>query len=407
LGEQKTEGENTVEKNKKNGFSLGTIAILLMFMATSGGTFENPAIQTTIEAWPEVDPSSIMMMITIPNITSVVAVLIFGAIVGKQISYRMGNLLALICSLAGGLLPIFYCPNWTFMLVMRGVLGVAVGYYGVRNALLIRSVEADQVTRFIGFGGVVNGITSTVVAPVVGYLAGFGWRYALWCNAVMAVIGIANLLWLKEPEKEQPSVEKQTEGAVNGGIPMVAYVFAALQFLHVWCIYPLLLGVSTFVSEKALGSAVVAGSLVAVFQASGLVINLILPLAQKCFGKCLVAVSFLFSAAGLATVVFVPHILAVGTGVFMVGIGFLMTVSMLQVYNGMVCDAKTVTFTSSMILAANQIGVFSSTYFMKISDAILHRGSQVESAFLGASIVLAAIATAAFIFKKKLCPEAH
>lgn len=393
-----------MEHNKK-GFSLQTFGILLMFMATSGGTFENPAIQTTIEAWPEVNPSSIMMMITIPNITSVVAMLIFGAIVGKKISYRMGNVLALICSLAGGLLPIFYCPSWTFMLIMRGILGIAVGYYGVRNALVIRSVDSSQVTRFIGYGGVINGITSTVLGPIVGYLAGFGWQFALWCNAVMAIVGIVNLLWLKEPDREEENLGADEKEKGNVKVPALSFVFAVMQFLHVWCIYPLLLGVSTFVSERALGSAVVAGSLVAVFQASGLVINILLPLAQKTFGKCLIAVSYLFSAAGLTIILVIPNIVAVGIGVFMVGIGFLMTVSMLQVYNGMVCDAKAVTLASTIILAANQIGVFSSTYFMSISDAIFHRGSQVESSFLGAAIVLAIVAMTAFVFKGRLCPD--
>ncbi len=395
------------DTKKSGGMTLSMFSILLMFMGVSGGTFENPALQATMEAWPEVSASSIMMMITIPNITSMVAMLIFGAIVGKKFSYRFGNLIALVCSVVGGLLPIFYCPSWGFMLAMRGVLGISVGYYGVRNSLIIRSVDSSRTARYIGFGGIINGITSTVMGPIVGYLTGFGWRAALWSNAVMALIGIANLLWLKEPEQEAVENVSEENDAVRGNDkpPVVAYVYAALQFLHVLCIYPLLLGVSTFVSERQLGSAVIAGSLVAIFQASGLVINAILPFAQKTFGKSVVAVSFLFSSVGMAIVVFVPNIVAIVIGVFMVGIGFLLTVSILQVFNGMACSVGAVTLASTIITAFNQLGVFSSPYFMSISDAILNRGSQVESSFMGASIILFIIAVVTFLFKGALYPN--
>jgi len=65
---------------------------------------------------------------------------VVGSIVGKKISYRMVNLLAMILCVLGGLVPFFYAPNWPFVLVMRAILGIGVGFYSIRNPLFVKTV---------------------------------------------------------------------------------------------------------------------------------------------------------------------------------------------------------------------------------------------------------------------------
>ena len=88
----------------------------------------------------------------------------------------------------------------------------------------------------------------------------------------------------------------------------------------------------------------------------------------------------------------------------MCGFGFLSMFSMLQVLNGMVSEPSSVAFCSTIILAANQLGVFMSSYFITLCNGIFRMGSEMENAFLGGCIVMMILAVLCLVLKNKIYP---
>ncbi len=75
-----------------------------------------------------------------------------------------------------------------------------------------------------------------------------------------------------------------------------------------------------------------------------------------------------------------------------IGAGFMIVFSMLQVFNGIINDSASIALGTTLILIGNQLGIFISNYFILAAHAVFRRQSDIESAFLGAIIVFAVFA---------------
>ena len=75
-----------------------------------------------------------------------------------------------------------------------------------------------------------------------------------------------------------------------------------------------------------------------------------------------------------------------------IGVGFMIVFSMLQVFNGIINDSASIALGTTLILIGNQLGIFISNYFILAAHAVFRRQSDIESAFLGAIIVFAVFA---------------
>ncbi|MGI6011646.1 MAG: MFS transporter [Ruminococcus sp.] len=305
--------------------------------------------------------------------------------------------------LAGGLIPFFYAPNWTFVLVMRAFLGVGVGFYSLRNPLLVKTVPPEKLARYVGIGGMINNAFQIILNPLAGSLAQSGWQYSLLINLVIVIVGIIGILFLKEPEKERATESHLHQEKRK--VPGKVWGYVLLQFLLTTVTYPVISGMSTFVVDKNLGSPVIAGTLISIYMAGGIVINLILPRLQKVLGNAMICAAFLITAAGSAIILFVPSFAAVAVGVFCCGLGFLSMFSIFQVLNGLVCQKENVDLGSTLILAANQLGVFVSSYFITASTLVFHFGSEMENSFLGACAATAVLALLTFVFRSRIYPD--
>ena len=395
-----------MEYNKKKTV-ISSIVILLMFLTQGGGTYENAAVQATISAWPDVAASSIRMMITLPSVVSMIAMLLVGNVVGKKISYRAVSAAGLICSVIG-MVPCFFHPTWGTVLAFRVFLGIATGCFCIRNPLLVKTVPPQELAKYIGWGGVINNLLNVIINPVVGAMAEKNWSYAFYSNIILVVVGVLAVAFLVEPAAEKAAASAgtaQTAGQ-KSAIPGKVIVYMILQFLITVSLYPLLTGMSTFVVERGYGNAVVAGSLISVYMVSGIVLNLLLPIVQKVCKSFTLAVAFAISGVGAAGVLFLPNFIAIAVCVFITGVGFMIVFSMFQVYNGLACKPDRVAFCSTLILAANQLAIFASSYFITLSHRIFHRATEIESSFLGCVIVCLVLAVLTFIFKGKLIPAA-
>lgn len=383
---------------------LNYAAILSVFLFSGAGTFMNAAIQIMIEAWPQLSATTIRMVVSVPPLVSLPVMLVVGAIVGKKISYRTCSILGTLCIAVGGVGPFFLYSSWSVVLLLRAILGVGVGFIGMRNTLVTRSVPPEKAAAYIGYGAVLYNLGNVLANPIVGALAAKNWRFSFLYDAVAFIPLILIILFLKEPAEVQASESANPKDStvVSGGkISWRIYYYMLLQFLTCCTLYPLLSCMATYIDAKKLGSAAIAGTILSSYTLAGAVVNLLIEPLHKFFKRYTISVLCLFVVAGEALVIFMPSIPTLFIGCVLSGIGFSAVITIFQIYNGQEAPAHRVAFTSTLILAMLQLAIFASNYFIVGCHAVFQRATDAESAFVGGMVVYLVLAVCSAVLKVK------
>lgn len=390
---------------KSKNSILSYAAMLSVFLFSGAGTFMNAAIQTMIEAWPNVPVTSIRMVVSVPPLVSLPVMLAVGSAVGKKISYRACSIIGTLCIAVGGVGPYFLYSSWGIVLVLRAVLGVGVGFIGMRNSLVSESVPQEKAAAYIGYGAVLYNLGNVLANPVVGALAAKNWRYAFLYDALAFIPLILIILFLKEPEKKESAqkagITKKMEAVPEKKISWRIYYYMLLQFLTCCTLYPLLSCMSTYISAKGLGSAAVAGTVLSSYTLAGAIVNMVIEPVQNIFKKYTISFLCLLVAAGEALVIFVPSLPSLFIGCVLAGIGFSAVITIFQIYNSQEAPSHRAAFTSTVILAMLQLAIFASNYFILGCNMVFRRETDAESAFVGGLAVYLLMAAASAVLKVK------
>ena len=375
---------------------LNYVAVLSVFLFSGAGSFMNAAMQTMMDAWPTLSATTIRMISSIPPLVSLPVMLVVGSKVGKKISFRTCSILGTLFIAVGGVGPYFLHSNWTIVLLLRAVLGVGVGFLGMRNALVTNTIPPEKVTAFIGYGAVLYNIGNVLANPLVGILCEIGWEYSFLYDAIAFIPLILIVLFLKEPKHEEESVTEIKQTANDGKVGWRIYYLCIMQFLTCCTLYPLLSCMATFITDKGLGSAAIVGTIISSYTLAGAVCNFFLDPITKIFKRFTITFLCFMVAAGEAIVVFFPSLPTIFIGCVLAGIGFGVGISVFQIYNGLDAPVSKSAFTSTLILAMLQLAIFASNYFIAGCHVIFQRATDAESAFIGGIVVylLMAIASA-------------
>ena len=386
---------------KKKVSLISIVAILTLFICTGGGTLENSALQTMIEAWPGVSVTMIRMLTTLPSFVSMFVMIIVGRIVGRKISYRHSVIFGLVCMLAGGLTPFLIHGSWYFVLACRALMGLGVGFAALGNPLLMRTLSPEELARYIGLGGIIGNLASVILNPVTGTLTKTGWQYAFLSNAVYLIPFVLCLLFLKEPEKIEEPAESEKK---KTSLPKAVYVFIIMQFFSTMVLYPLLSGISTYLSSIGITDTAVAGTMLSVYTGGGVCANLLLPSVKKLLGRNTMIYAYSLVVLGVFIVISMHNVLLITAGIFLSGMGFITLMQMYQVYNGLICTKEQVAKASTMVLAANQLGVFLSSFFINLSGNIGIFANEIANTLFMCLVIYVIMALIMIVLKKKLLP---
>ncbi|MBQ7737239.1 MAG: MFS transporter [Oscillospiraceae bacterium] len=373
------------------------LALFLVPMFSGATSLTNAALQTYIEAFPEVATATVRGISTIPSIVSMIVMMLIGFVAGRKIGYRPIMIVGYCLMLIGGVVP-YFCKTISSILFFRGILGAGAGCLGVRNALIIRSVGTEKSGWFIGLGAVSLNLANMVMQPLCGRLADIRWNVSFLIYLILIVIIVLLTAFLKEPEKETDMEVKAEKGKLRDINPKV-FVLIAAQLISTLAIYPVNSGISTFVVEKGLGTAALAGTMLSCFTAGTLVTNALLQPINNILKNKVLSVGFTLVTIGVAVILFVPKTVTVGLGMFLVGMGFSMFLSSVHIICGRIATPSTLALSSSLVLAANQAAIFLSSYWITAYRSLVHFGSEVESSFLACIIACIALTLCLFFVK--------
>ena len=114
-------------------------AILSIFLFSGAGSFMNAAVQTMMDAWPELSATTVRLVTSLPSLISLPITIFIGSIAGKKLSYRFCAILGTALIAIAGVAPFFLHSNWMMILFFRALVGIGVGFVAMRNSLIIKS----------------------------------------------------------------------------------------------------------------------------------------------------------------------------------------------------------------------------------------------------------------------------
>ena len=397
--------------DKRNKMTmLNYIAVLSIFLFSGAGTFMNAAVQTMIDAWPNVPVSTVRMVVSLPPLIALPVILYVGTAVGNKLSYRFCAIVGTASVVVAGVAPYFFYSNWGLVLAFRALLGAGVGLLGIRNSLVLASVPEDKRASYIGYGTVLFNGSAMLANLVVGVLADYSWRHPFLFDGLAIIPLVIMIFFLKEPEKVDRTSKKGNAAGttVEAGKERTSwriYYYYAMQVVTTAALYPLLSGLSTYIAGNKIGSVLVVGTILAVYQLAGALSNMVLNPIQKFFKQYTIGVMCILVAVGTALILFVPKIPVIFVGAALAGIGWNIMVSMFQVYNGQVASPQKMAFSSTVLVAMMRLGIFASTYFLTVCHSVFHRSTDAESAFIGCLIIYVILTVIAFVCK--VAPEKY
>ena len=179
---------------------------LLTIMASSA---VSPALNEIKNAFPGTLQSDVKLVLTLPALIMIPFSLLSGWFASyfskKKILYT-GLVIYIICGLGGG-----FAQTFTQLLVIRGLLGIAIGLLmPLSSSLIFDFFEGPARNKMMGLSGSTNQLGGMLFLSVAGILASYSWRYTFGVYLLAIVTILFITFWL--PSDPKPQVTKTTKG---------------------------------------------------------------------------------------------------------------------------------------------------------------------------------------------------
>lgn len=360
-------------------------------------------------AFPSVDPAMLGYMASIVSVGQIIAAVVAGAIVGKMVKYKTLLIISLLLFLVAGVAPYFF-PDGTaggsfeLILVTRFIFGLGLGCFKPIAEALIANAYDDENKRanVFGFGNSVFNIGAIVFQMAGGFLCLISWQTTFLIYLLGLIPLIAVLVAFKEPEFGTVAENKPKQKVkIPVMIWLLFIMFLATQVFQ----YPTFVYLSQFMAEVNLGDSAIAGTLLSVITAAGIVIALVFGVIYRALGKFTLPVSAFLVAAGegliylSCTTVSLPIMIA---AVVVFGIGATIMMAALSQEVSRLVNKATAGVALGLLFAFMNVGTFAATPY---TQAIASGGSLLATMVVGPiALVVVGIIFAVITFTAK--PEA-
>lgn len=353
----------------------GVAAIMSIFFIAMGIGTITPALNSIMEAYPQLPVSTIYLTSTLPSLAVIPSAVIAGMLAGNKVKYKMLSALGILLFVVGGVAPYFTNDNFTLILLGRAIFGIGLGIISpLGNALVLGHFEGDKRASMMGMGTLMMNVGGIIFQFLGGFFAGIKWYYCFLPHAIAIISLVLVLLFLPEPVAA--AVPEGAAGQEKPKLPLGVWIASVLFGAGMFITYPMLMGMSTYLSILNLGDAATAAIVLSFFTVGGMIAGVIFGTLFKVTGRFLIGVALAIIAIGYAILLFVPNVIAVTFGAALVGVGFSIIMPATMMIVGMMCSPEQVAFASSIILAVMNLFAFLSTYWIGIianitGDAII------------------------------------
>lgn len=355
------------------GTLIAILASYIMFMAL--GAF-SPALQSYMEAFPEVSRTNILMLSSLPSLFVVPASIISGNIAGKKIGFKPLLLASLAVTTIAGTAPVFL-KSFPAILVSRAILGISLGaMFPLCSALVVATYEGQERANVLGAGQLTQNVASVIMKLAAGALCAIAFNLTALVYLVAAVAFVLVLIFLREPELSTADDAARDQGPSKRGPLEPGVIFWAViwGFMSVFT-FPLMLNVSSVIAVEGMGGAGEAGIATALFTGGGMFGGAVFGFLYKHFKGKTAAITTFVVAAGMAIAYLSGGLTSLCAGVTVAGLGNAAVWATIYMELGNVTDKDGFSRASGLMMALMNVVSFLSAYFVTFVTSFSATGS--------------------------------
>lgn len=340
------------------------ISLMAVYFAANVIFVTSPALNSwATQLYPDIPYSTVLFLSTISSLLMIPGSLAAGAVLGKKVGFKTMAVVSLGGIIIAGCLP-FFIRNFTFVLVMRAVVGFCIGLgFPLQSTLALKLFHDDERPAVLGKATFVMACGSIFYMLVSGYVCDIDSAYAFLVHGVLIIPLVLVIIFLKEPERDS-----QEETAAAGGkgdkLPMMA-VFASAMFMFIFfAFYPVLLNMSAIIEYEGIGAAAITGIISSLYTIGNAIAGLVFAGLYKKAGKYIIPVGVVIWVIGMA-------VFSLGSGIAPIVIGVVLSGLAAQiVWPGTVnsfseyVPAGKQSMATAIFVSGMNIGCFCTTFFI-------------------------------------------
>ncbi|MFZ7134301.1 MAG: MFS transporter [Eubacteriales bacterium] len=346
-------------KEKNQVGLMGMLAIFSVFLLQGGIGNLNPAINAIAEGLG-MDPVIVTQVASFPSFFAIIISFIAGRYVGKKIKYKTLLISVILIFGIGGSLPILI-QTWPVIMFSRACVGIAVGtFFTLAPALVLKLYEGAKQGNIMGVGNSVATLGGVVVQILSGFLVDISWVLAFAVHLIGIVSLLLVVIFLPEPEEIQQSENKEK---IKVKLPFNVYLNSTITLLFMMLTIPIIISLSIIMADRGIGSGLESGTAMSMFTIGGTVLSLLFGPMYNFFKRFTVVIILLVSAIGMIMVYLASSLIMIFVGMFIIGIGLLITPA-LMMDNNKIIDPSKIAVASSVVIIFTNVGNFLASYFL-------------------------------------------
>ncbi|MCR4437265.1 MAG: MFS transporter [Clostridiales bacterium] len=354
---------------KKNMFMIKFAILAMTFNAFCGGSL-TPALADIMKAFPQVPPSVVMMLVTLPSLIMVPFTLLTGVIAGRYVKYRTCLLLGFGLFAITGAAPVFL-NDFNVIMVMRALNGAATGLIGpLYMALIFRLIPVEERAGLMGLTGVFMSLSAMVFSMIGGFLAVMDWHLTFLTNLFSVFMLIIVFFFVPEPE-DVPAGPATAGGPMGGPaaapqkpkMPAMVWVICILFGIYNLLFMPTTLNISPIIVTGGMGNAAIAGTVITVNTLGGMVAGLIFGKVFQKLTRFTLPLGFGIGCVGLILFLAANSLPLIFVAMAVMGFGFALGGPAINMAIGAIAPPQLIALATSALNVCMGIGGFASSLF--------------------------------------------
>jgi MFS family permease len=266
------------------------------------------AIAPMIAAFPDVSPTNIQLMVTLPNLMVVFLAPIF-AVLSTKIDIRKLVIFALLCFLIGGSSPVFF-DSFPPIMIGRIFLGIGSGITIPAAISLIpmfwNGKEKDIMMGWHMTMGCIGGI---VMQTLGGYLTVINWHYCFLAYLFPVWVLVLIILRLPNTPKEYMNAGGVQNEAIKRTpflqrLNLKSWALVLIYFLVTVFICTMPMNISIILESEGIGNAANAGIALSLFTVGALIGGFVFGFIKSRAGGYAMALALIINGLGYAILAF-------------------------------------------------------------------------------------------------------
>jgi MFS family permease len=280
-------------------------------------------------------------------------------------------LLGLALFAIGGMAPAFFNESFNTVLLFRAIFGIGLGIISpLGNALIMGFFEGQKRANMLGAGSFAMNIGGIVLQFLGGAFSGISWELCFAAHFPAIISFIIVLFFLKEPEAAKGQ-EVDGKAVKKEKMPLSVYVISIVFGITIMLIYPMLVNMSSILSEvKQIGDSTGSAIVLSMYTVGGAISGILFGKLYEKIQRLIIPFMFVGGALGIAIILLGNSLLMVTIGVFIVGLTYLMNMPFTAMLLGMYASPSQSAMAMSILMAVMNAFAFISTYWIGLIGSI-------------------------------------